>query len=144
MKSQKKMRESFQDDKSSLVADHLICKNWTFSFLLKTPSVLLPDIRTNTRTSSVTEIVIKAALAQKKVCFASKNLPWKNVLIFVHWHSHKCALYFHSTKNFPIFADAIKHLSLFFFAASTEELRIFNNVQISSVCVTSSGGPWWK
>lgn len=51
------------------------------NFLFFAPSILLPDIRTNTRISGVTEIVIKAGLAKKSL-FRVKHFAFKERINF--------------------------------------------------------------
>jgi hypothetical protein len=71
-------------------------------FRLKLPHFLLPDIRTNTRTCSVTEIVIKAALAKKSL-FRVKNLAFKEHINFRSVTSRQtCTLFSqHETFSHP-------------------------------------------
>jgi hypothetical protein len=80
-------------------------------------AILLPDIRTNTRTISVTEIVIKAAAAKKSL-FRVKNLAFKE-------RFNLCAATFRTNVHFIFTARKIipspamqKHILHFFFHPS--------------------------
>lgn len=134
-----------------LTTNHLIFTNWTFSlFRLKLLqfAILLPDIRTNTRTISVTEIVIKAA-ATKKSLFRVKNLAFKecfNLCVQRHF-VQTCTLFSQHEKLYPISSDAKTHLALLLppFTSVLDELRLFSRVILITLTVKMpSLFKWWS